>query len=354
MAPISINASENMTFHLPPMPCFLHACLYSVGEKIAFVLSLSFVFLVILLGNSLLCYLIFKEQKLQRSSTWISILNLAVSDMLIAVFCMPVLVIQIYLVESWQFGQAICKALPFFLNVGWISAITILTIISIEKFMAVCFPFRCFGKSSFVKVGIFLAWVTALVDSTYYTVKADKKVVTDYGEKRCVETWSQSEHKHFLVINIVLFYFIPLVIIIGLHAAIIIKLKFKTSRDLRENIANLQQRMASHRNSTEAVKVLLAIALCFAVFTTPYEVYTLYVLLISPQLLDFNTDFHLFAVTTWLFFFNISTHPFIYGLLSKKYKMALKKEFSIITFRTSEIRSPKLLQLERVTRENKQ
>ena len=340
------NISENATAQNIPPPCFLHACRYSVGEKVAFVLSFSIVFLVILLGNLLLCYLIFKERKLRVSSTWLSILNLAISDIIIAVFCMPILVIQVYTVESWPFGETICKAVPFFLNVGWISAIIILTIISIEKFMAVCLPFKCYWKSSFVKAGIFLAWFTAIVNALYYTIKADKKVITYNGKKYCIESerWlTAGENRHYLVTNIVLFYFVPLVTVLVLHMAIITKLESKTLRNLHEKIAGTQRR----RNSKEAIKLLFVIALCFAVFTTPYEAYCI-IVLVDPHLLDTNTDFHLFSVSLWLFFFNLSTHPFIYGLLSKKYKTALKREIFNLTFRSSETRlSVKFFQLDK-------
>ena len=348
MARILGNASEdqNTTTHpsltnYQESPCILHVCRYSVGEKVAIVLSLAIVFLVILCGNSLLCYLIFKERKLRRSSTWFSIVSLAISDMMVAVFCMPVLVVQIYTLESWPFGETICRGVPFILNVAWVAAIINLTIISTEKFLAVCCPFKCYWKSYFVKVGIVLGWLVAIVDAGYYTGMAEKKVVALYGKKYCIESWNLEENKHFLIMNIVLFYFVPLAIIFVLHTAITIKLKSKSSQPLHEPIGNTQQvNLSKHRHRTEAVKALLMIALSFAVFMTPFEVYNL-IQLVNPQLLDRNTAFHLFTVTLWLFFFNLATHPFIYGLLSKKYKLALRREVSFLSRKSSMTRSVK-------------
>ena len=62
--------------------------------------------LIALLGNILVCLIFFKNPRL-RSVTYLYILALAVSDVAMATFCMP-LVWGVFLVGEWKYSRVVC------------------------------------------------------------------------------------------------------------------------------------------------------------------------------------------------------------------------------------------------------
>lgn len=77
----------------------------------AVIISLySTIVLVSLFGNLLVCYVIFKCKRM-RISTNILMANLAVSDLLMTVFNIPLNIMRI-LLNEWPFGSIICVTVP--------------------------------------------------------------------------------------------------------------------------------------------------------------------------------------------------------------------------------------------------
>ena len=58
--------------------------------------------------------------------------NLAVADLMVALFCLPVTLVYTEL-KTWPFGYAMCKILPFVQTISVMGSIGTLTIISIGK-----------------------------------------------------------------------------------------------------------------------------------------------------------------------------------------------------------------------------
>ena len=60
------------------------------------------------------------------------IANLAVADLMVALFCLPVTLVYTEL-KTWPFGYAMCKTLPFVQSISVMGSVGTLTIISIGK-----------------------------------------------------------------------------------------------------------------------------------------------------------------------------------------------------------------------------
>ncbi|XP_018970936.2 leukotriene B4 receptor 1-like [Cyprinus carpio] len=95
-------------------------------------------FLVGTPGNLLVVWTILKHVK-QRSHTVRLILHLAVADLLVLV----TLPLWIYsLARSWVFGEAACKAMVYIINACMYSSVFIITVMSVERFLAIRYPLK--------------------------------------------------------------------------------------------------------------------------------------------------------------------------------------------------------------------
>lgn len=78
-----------------------------------FLIAIYFIiFFVAIVGNSMVCIAILKNDHM-RTVTNYYIMNLATTDIMIAVVCLPI-TITVDVSESWFFGQTACYLIPYF------------------------------------------------------------------------------------------------------------------------------------------------------------------------------------------------------------------------------------------------
>ncbi|XP_018522400.1 leukotriene B4 receptor 1 [Lates calcarifer] len=124
-----------------------HSALLSSSEEMApgefdrgtavacVILGLSF--LIGAPGNLLVIWTILRHVK-PRSHTVVLILHLAAADLLVLI----TLPLWIYsLVHTWVLGLVSCKALVYIIRVCMFSSIFFITLMSVERFLAICHPF---------------------------------------------------------------------------------------------------------------------------------------------------------------------------------------------------------------------
>ncbi|XP_051236296.1 leukotriene B4 receptor 1-like [Dicentrarchus labrax] len=130
------------------------------GKAVACVI-LGLSFLVGVPGNLLVIWTILRHVK-QRSHTVVLILHLAAADLLVLI----TLPLWIYsLVHTWVFGKAFCKALVYIINVCMFSSIFLITLMSVERFLAICHPFVMmrWKTKSIMNRCLVLLWFLALL-----------------------------------------------------------------------------------------------------------------------------------------------------------------------------------------------
>lgn len=99
---------------------------------------LSVCFLVGAPGNMLVVWTILRHLK-RRSHVVLLILHLGVADLLVLI----TLPLWIYsLARSWVFGQVACKAMVYIIHSCMYSSVFLLTIMSVERFLAIRYPFK--------------------------------------------------------------------------------------------------------------------------------------------------------------------------------------------------------------------
>ena len=198
------------------------------------------------------------------------------SDLLYSLFLPPRNLSLLHTNHLWliggQFGQALCKLVPFFAGVSSIVSIQNLVLIAVDRFVAVVFPLRSpLIRSKLCPFFIFGTWVVAAAFiSPYFYIY---QLVEYSGKRWCAvrrkkvfgESSSLSDYH---LAGSILFIYIPVMLLVLLYSIIIIKLK----RQLHpgEQSANTQQqRNRRNRNVLQlSIAIVLVFVFCWLPFTT--------------------------------------------------------------------------------------
>ncbi|KAH8287709.1 hypothetical protein KR054_011772 [Drosophila jambulina] len=91
-----------------------------------------------LLGNGLVILVVVANQQM-RSTTNLLIINLAVSDILFVIFCVPFTATD-YVLPEWPFGNVWCKFVQYMIVVTCHCSVYTLVLMSFDRFLAVVHP----------------------------------------------------------------------------------------------------------------------------------------------------------------------------------------------------------------------
>ena len=108
--------------------------------QIIFSLFYIIIFVLGILGNFLVTYVVCKNRRMQNPTN-LFITNLACSDILMCCLSVPFTPIQSF-TGKWLFGDVLCTLFPVTQGFSiYVSTMT-MTIIALDRFVVVCFPYR--------------------------------------------------------------------------------------------------------------------------------------------------------------------------------------------------------------------
>ncbi|XP_055981536.1 cholecystokinin receptor type A [Sorex fumeus] len=134
------------------------------------ILLYSLIFLLSVLGNTLVIAVLIRNKRM-RTVTNIFLLSLAVSDLMLCLFCMPFNLIP-NLLKDFIFGSAVCKTTTYFMGTSVSVSTFNLVAISLERYGAICKPLQSRvwqTKSHALKV-IAATWFLSFTIMTPYPI----------------------------------------------------------------------------------------------------------------------------------------------------------------------------------------
>ncbi|KAK3542832.1 hypothetical protein QTP70_004645 [Hemibagrus guttatus] len=134
------------------------------------ILLYSVIFLLSVFGN-LLIIVVLVVNKRMRTVTNSFLLSLAVSDLMMAVFCMPFTFIP-NLLEDFIFGAAMCKIVAYLMGISVSISTFSLVAIAIERYSAICNPLksRAWQTRSHACKVIAMTWALSFLLMTPYPI----------------------------------------------------------------------------------------------------------------------------------------------------------------------------------------
>ncbi|XP_023362559.1 cholecystokinin receptor type A [Sarcophilus harrisii] len=147
------------------------------------ILLYSVIFLLSILGNTLVITVLIRNKRM-RTVTNIFLLSLAVSDLMLCLFCMPFNLIP-NLLKDFIFGSAVCKTTSYFMGISVSVSTFNLVAISLERYSAICKPLQSRvwqTKSHALKV-ITATWCLSFMIMSPYPIYSNLIPFTNYNNQ---------------------------------------------------------------------------------------------------------------------------------------------------------------------------
>ena len=200
------------------------------GSNIFWIILFSLTTLLALFGN-LLVIVVFKfpyPRKRCRTRLRPYLINLALTDLIMAIFCMPFTFIDA--ISNWVFTPSFCTCVLFFQVLAVAASIFTNVAIGINRFQSVLCPLKSFRSSRSRFWNLILIWVCSFALASVQLWVGRAQVVD--GIQRCGEMWPTPEAARTYTLSIfAILYGIPLFMLTVTYSAIGIILWRNPRRD---------------------------------------------------------------------------------------------------------------------------
>ncbi|XP_061657235.1 neuropeptide FF receptor 2-like [Syngnathoides biaculeatus] len=304
----------------------------------AFALSYLLIFLLCMLGNGVVCLTVLRRRS-APTVTNVFILNLAVSDLLVGVFCMPTTLVD-NIITGWPFGNVVCKLSGTVQGISVSASVFTLVAIAVDRFRCVVYPFEQKLSVAGSKIIVAVIWALAASIScpSGVTLHAAQepgvRIVLRQGDDSrpfywCRENWpSPDMRKVYTTVLFVNIYLAPLILIVVMYARIGLAL-FRTARPVRASLRGGGTGSGTEKKK-RAIAMLLVVALLFIVSWLP--LWTLMMLSDYASLTEGQyrvVNIYLYPLAHWLAFFNSSVNPIIYGFFNENFRRGFRAAFKL-------------------------
>ncbi|NXU55168.1 XCR1 protein, partial [Turnix velox] len=300
----TLDSDDNYSYN------FIDSNVCEMGDYFVFYTYLTAVlytvaFLLSLLGNTLVLWILFKYENL-TSLTNIFIMNLCISDLVFS--CMlPFWAVQQSL--GWIFGEFLCKATNAVFSVGYYSGVFFLTLMTILRYLSVVNPLSTLRSQTqccgfLVSLLVWAASILIVVPEVIHTTVQEKLE----GGKTCEyadEKWKKVD----IYVRNILFLFSFGVIVFCYIKILIILLRTRSRR--------------KHRT----VKLILIIVVAFFLSWAPYNILIFLITFPSPTC-QYEKDSKLaFYISRKIAFSHCCLNPVLYVFVGVKFKRHLFRLF---------------------------
>ncbi|KAK5871625.1 hypothetical protein PBY51_004493 [Eleginops maclovinus] len=328
----NITNITNITF----FPYYQH----SLYVAASYILAYFFIFLLCMVGNILVCFIVL-ENRCMRTVTNLFILNLAISDLLVGIFCIPTTLVD-NLITGWPFSNSVCKMSGFVQGVSVSASVFTLVAIAVERFRCIVYPLQPKPTILVAKGAIVFIWLLAVVIMCPAAVALTVDKVpfhymvhnNDFNQTfplyTCYENFANPQRRR--VYTAVLFahiYLVPLTVITLMYGSIGSKLGSSVIANREPQLANATVQAGGRRGGQpmisqkkiKVIKMLILVALLFMLSWLP--LWTLMMMTdyagLDRDQLDLLTSY-IFPFAHWLAFSNSSVNPIIYGYYNENFK----------------------------------
>ena len=255
----------------------------STAETVIKALAYFIILIVSLVGNIFLIVVIHKNKQLRKSINYF-VFNMAVSDLFNPLTIMPTTIAHIISgSDAWKvdspllLGDILCKLSFFLPDVSLVVSIESLLLISMDRFVAVVFPFKAkliTPKVRFICIGC--SWLVAIaVHAPYFY--AFRLVIKPYDNKlHCAPDWGPAfdnveTPKRFFTVTFIIFFLVPVCLLAIVYGFIAWTLKSQNKKNQQRLSCRQRLRDQQHK---KIIRMSVAIIIAFSVCTFPVFVFT--------------------------------------------------------------------------------
>ncbi|XP_036451447.1 trace amine-associated receptor 13c-like [Colossoma macropomum] len=272
-----------------------------------------------------------------HTPTNLLILSLAVADLLVGLFVMPVN-IMLFIDSCWYFGKLACSVYSVVNNLSTAVSVCNLIFISIDRYIAISDPLLYSSRITVCKISacIILSWSFCLMYMIILMhfnelLSPSQMSFRCYGE--CVIYVKHS----WVIANLVFSFLGPCSVILVLYS-LIFKMARRQAKAVRAVInaaSHKQGDNVSSSSETKAAKTLSIVIFVYLACWIPFS-------LSSLSVESLTSSSMVWTVFIWLIYMNSSVNPLIYGIFYQWFRESVTY---IVTCRIFESSSSRLLLL---------
>ncbi|XP_060689238.1 growth hormone secretagogue receptor type 1-like [Hemiscyllium ocellatum] len=313
------NISHNDNYTLPPhFRCDSQSCpLFPVSILVPVTTVCIVLFILGVTGNTL-TILVVRRYKDMKTTTNLYLSSMAMSDLLIFL-CLPFDLYRLWKYKPWLLGDFLCRFYHYINEGCTFATILHITALSIERYLAICFPLKAkvFITKRRVRSVIALLWSLALLSAVPFFLL----VGVEYEMCGHTEYAVSSGLLNIMIWVSTIYFFFPMFCLTFLYGFIGRKL-WKSKDEIGGPTA--ANRELHHR---QTVKILAVVVLAFAICWLPFHIGRN---LFSSSSVSGGVDMYVLSqyfniVSLLLFYLSACINPILYNAMSKKYRMAARK-----------------------------
>uniref|UniRef100_A0A3P8S325 Opioid receptor, delta 1a n=1 Tax=Amphiprion percula TaxID=161767 RepID=A0A3P8S325_AMPPE len=272
-----------------------------------------------LLGNVLVMYGVVRYTKM-KTATNIYIFNLALADAL-ATSTLPFQSAK-YLMNNWPFGEVLCKLIIAIDYYNMFTSIFTLTMMSVDRYIAVCHPVRALEFRTPVKAKMInvLIWVLSSAIGVPIMIMAQTLYLPlqqSNGKTTCMLKFPDPDWYWDTVTKICVFIFafvVPVMVITICYGLMILRLR---------SVRLLSGSKEKDRNMRRITRMVLVVVAAFIICWTPIHIF-----IIVKTMVAIDTR-NPFVIASWhlciaLGYTNSSLNPVLYAFLDENFKRCFR------------------------------
>ncbi|XP_077979625.1 galanin receptor 2b-like [Glandiceps talaboti] len=288
-------------------------------ERIIMPVLFTIIFAVGLVGNILVMFAVLVGKN-RQSTTNIFILNLAVADLLLSIFCTP-FNMTLFLLPNWIFGEVMCKLTNFLYYCTMFASIFTMVTMSLDRFLAVVYPIRSMKIRSptYALIAVLVIWVISIVIAMPYMVLFVVVVSSYNGEIYigCIDDWQDFSQRALYNTCIFVFgYLIPFLLITFVYLMMLKRLwgSVAPSNTVNDNV----------KAKKKVTQMVIVVVIVFGLCWLPHHIITMWYH--YDTRFPFNTfTYGLRLLAMFLSAFNSCVNPIIYAFMSESFRKGFKK-----------------------------
>ena len=270
---------------------------------------------LILTINGCVVLLIFWYPKLRTTSN-IILASLAVSDFLVGVIGIPLLVVC-----SSTFFSPICVTSSTFFTLTSISTVLHITMMTCDRFIYIRWALRYndIVQHGRVVVGLCVTWFISLTSLVRLHWTLNVNIITAKEDLARV----QEKETMFSSCNFIVFFFIPLMVMVFLDVRMLLLLRWQCKRIARENLPAefLKREKKMQKRQRRAVFTCVILLILFIIFWLPFFILELIQHYFGDQ---FGAPKEVTITIYYLRLFTSLFNPIIYTLRKPDLKKAAR------------------------------
>ncbi|CAG2203464.1 prolactin-releasing peptide receptor-like isoform X1 [Mytilus edulis] len=281
-----------------------------------------------IVGN-IIVVIVFRKGKRSRTDLRPFLINLAIADLLMALFCMPFTFADA-IFRTWIFSEPFCPIVLFVQMLSVAASVFTNVAIGMDRFLVVAYPLKHRFTIQRYKYVIVAIWTCSILLASVQLFVA-RAMHFESGVLVCNEIWPNTNSRRiYTIFVLVLTYIIPLIILSITYSIVSFLLWKRTSPGNRDHFRDFLQ----WRSKIKVVKMLVIVVTIFGLCWLPLHVFTL-VIDFHPEVLDYDTEadekllLGIYLGVHWLAMSNSFANPIIYSFTNDNFRADLFTLFYI-------------------------